>query len=99
MKIFDLLPIGSVVRLNGGKKKVMIYGIKQQDERTGKEYDYLAVVYPEGALGKEGHFLFNQSDIDEVLFIGMNDGERQVFLEKLNNFYRSAKNSGSNDLS
>jgi len=89
MKIFDLLPIGSVVLLKGGKKKLMIYGIKQTQLETGAEYDYVAVMYPEGCLGEEGNFLFNHDDIDTVYFIGMNDGERQVFLEKVNNFYSS----------
>lgn len=42
----ELLPIGSVVKIKGVTKKMMIYGVKQTDQETGKEYDYIGVVYP-----------------------------------------------------
>lgn len=87
MRASELLPIGSVVLLNGGKKRLMIYGVKQTDLNTMKEYDYIGVLYPEGNLGDEGHFFFNAEDIEKVHFIGMNDGERQKFLEELDKFY------------
>ena len=41
MKIKDLLPIGSIVRLHDGEKRLMIIGIMQSDASgNGKEYDY-----------------------------------------------------------
>lgn len=88
MSIRELLPIGSVVMLNGGKKRLMIYGIKQTDAATGLEYDYIGVLYPEGNLGNEGHFFFNASDIEKVHYLGLNDGERQSFIAKLEEFYQ-----------
>lgn len=36
----DLLPIGSVVTLKEGKKKLMIIGRIQENEKTKKLYDY-----------------------------------------------------------
>ena len=42
------LPIGSVVLLKNGRKKIMIYGRKQMHVETGEEWDYLACLYPEG---------------------------------------------------
>ena len=87
MNINELLPIGSVVLLHGGKKRLMIYGIKQTDLNTGQEYDYVAVLYPEGNLGSEGHYFFNSTDIEKVYFVGMNDGERQKFIKSLEDFY------------
>lgn len=87
MSIRELLPIGSVVMLKGGKKRLMIYGIKQTDTSTGQEYDYISVLYPEGNLGNEGHFFFNNSDIEKIYYLGLNDGERQSFIEKLEGFY------------
>lgn len=95
MNISELLPIGSVVMLAGGKKRLMIYGIKQTDESTKKEYDYIGVVYPEGNLGKEGHFLFNADDIEKVDFIGLNDSERQAFIKNLERFYQSRSSQGT----
>ena len=63
MEINQLLPIGSVVRLKKGTRRLMIYGVKQTDGKTGTEYDYVGVLYPEGSLGREGHFFFNHSDV------------------------------------
>lgn len=83
-----LLPIGSVVLLKGGEKKVMITGVMQTNE-DGKEYDYISVIYPEGNIGAEGNFLFDHSDIEQVFFEGCRDGEREIFIEKLADFYEN----------
>ena len=87
MDIRQLLPIGSVVLLKGGRKKVMIYGVKQTDKSSGIEYDYISVLYPEGNMGEAGQFLFNHSDIDEIYFRGCEDEERDRFIDKLAWFY------------
>lgn len=87
MSISELLPIGSVVLLKGGSKRLMIYGVKQTNMDSQEEFDYIGVLYPEGNLGDEGHFFFNSEDIEKVFFVGMNDGERQTFLSKLEKFY------------
>ena len=88
MKIKDLLPIGSVVRLHDGEKRLMIIGIMQSDASgNGKEYDYLGILYPEGHIGDQFQYLFNQEDIEEVIFRGFEDDERVEFLYKLTNLY------------
>lgn len=87
MDIKELLPIGSVVLLEGGKKRVMIYGIKQTDQETQEEYDYIGVVYPEGNMGQGTQFLFNHDNIIEVFFKGYNDEERQDFIQRLADYY------------
>lgn len=91
MDFSGLLPIGSVVLLHGGKKRLMVYGVKQTDITTGKEYDYIGVFYPEGNLGDEGHFFFNSTDIEKVSFVGLNDTERQKFISDLEKFYSKNK--------
>lgn len=91
MDFSELLPIGSVVLLHGGKKRLMIYGIKQTDITTGMEYDYIGVFYPEGNLGDEGHFFFNSTDIEKISFVGLNDAERQKFIGDLEQFYQQEK--------
>lgn len=88
MEIRGLLPIGSVVLLKNGKKKVMVYGIKQTDQSSGIEYDYISVLYPEGNLGEGTHFLFNHEDIDEVFFRGCEDEERERFIGNLSRYYK-----------
>lgn len=88
MNIRDLLPIGSIVRLVDGEKRLMICGVKQTDvERDGKEYDYLGVLYPEGHIGEEYQYLFDHADIEETIFRGYTDAERDEFVEKLAALY------------
>ena len=88
MKIKDLLPIGSIVRLHDGEKRLMIIGIMQSDASgNGKEYDYLGILYPEGHIGDQFQYLFNQEDIEGVIFRGFEDDERVEFLNKLTNLY------------
>ena len=91
MEIKNLLPIGSVVLLKNGTKRVMIFGIKQTDNETGIEYDYISVLYPEGNVGEVGQYLFNHSDIAEIYFRGYEDEEREGFIEALDNYYKSNK--------
>lgn len=88
MKIKDLLPIGSIVLLENGEKRLMINGIMQSEANgTGKEYDYLGVLYPEGHIGDQFQYLFNHEDVKEIVFRGFEDSERTAFLEKLSNIY------------
>lgn len=88
MGIRELLPIGSVVMLKGGVKRLMIFGIKQTQNDTGEEYDYIGVLYPEGNIGDQGQFLFNHSDIEDVFFEGYVDEEREEFIGNLESFYK-----------
>ncbi len=85
--IRELLPIGSIVLLKEGKKKAMIFGIKQTDKASGKEYDYIGVVYPEGNLGEQLQFFFQHENIDQVFFRGYEDEDRNSFIEKLAAYY------------
>lgn len=92
MKVKELLPIGTIVMLNEGTKKLMIAGIKQTEQETLVEYDYTGVMYPEGMIGELGQFLFNHSDIKEVYFKGFENEERDEFLDKLEEFYENQQN-------
>ena len=88
MKIKDLLPVGSIVLLKDGEKRLMINGIMQTDTGgTKKNYDYMGVLYPEGHIGEGFQFLFNHEDINEIIFRGFEDAERVEFLDKLTNLY------------
>lgn len=94
MKIQELLPIGTVVLLEGGEKRLMIYGVKQTDVDTKQEYDYIGVIYPEGNMGKGTQFLFNHDQIREICFKGFEDEERNTFIGNLAIFYEE-KNTGA----
>ena len=89
MKIRELLPIGSIVLLKNGEKRLMVIGILQTDENgAGKNYDYIGVLYPEGHIGEHFQYLFNHEDIAQIVFRGYEDEERNAFLEKLAAFYK-----------
>lgn len=88
MKISELLPIGTIVLLKEGEKRLMINGIKQTNASgDGKEYDYLGILYPEGHIGDEFQYLFNHEDIGEIVFKGYEDDERKEFITKLAKVY------------
>ncbi|CEG28717.1 DUF4176 domain-containing protein [Bacillus sp. B-jedd] len=64
------LPIGSVVLLKGGEKRIMIYGRQQKELRSDKIWNYIACLYPEGNLSEDYMYLFNQDQIERVYFVG-----------------------------
>jgi len=88
MEIKKLLPIGSVVLLKEGQKRLMIFGVKQTNtDGQAIEYDYIGVMYPEGFMGGDNQYLFYHKDIDSVVFTGFEDDERTQFLDRLSQYY------------
>lgn len=75
-----LLPIGSVIKLNGFDRPIMIYGVYQTSLQNGKTYDYIGEFYPEGFLGGESNLLFNSNMIAEVLFEGYKTPEYEKLM-------------------
>lgn len=82
MKSF--LPIGSIVILKSGQKKIMIYGRRQRRVTDEHEYDYIACLYPEGNINEDYMYLFNHEDIETVVYRGFSDTEEEAFVTKLN---------------
>jgi len=85
-----LLPIGSIVVLNGGDKRLMIIGVVQTNPEDNIDYDYLSCLYPEGFAGPEHIYLFNHEDIEHVVAEGFTDDEHAEFREKLAEFIDNA---------
>ena len=83
----DLLPAGSVVTIQGTTKKMMIIGILQMQKDTGKMYDYLAVPYPEGFVSSTRNLLFNHESINDVVFTGYTNPERDGFMKLMSLAY------------
>lgn len=90
MDFHELLPIGTVVLLRGGKKRLMIVGIGQHDPEEDRDYDYLGTVYPEGYMGEGSMFLFDRNDVVSVSFRGCDDEEREAFISGLQERYDAA---------
>ena len=91
VNVMNLLPIGSVVLLRGAKKKLMVYGIRQTNTESKKEYDYIGVLYPEGNIGGKSQVMFNHEDIEEVFYRGYEDAERVEFISKLDAYYNEVR--------
>lgn len=89
--IKEILPIGSVVQLSGGTKKIMICGRIQEDRKTEKIYDYAACYYPEGILDPNELFLFQHDDIERVYFLGMQGSEEFAFRKFMQNKLKELK--------
>lgn len=92
----ELLPIGSIVQLEGINKKIMICGVKQNltenESDEIKEYDYVGVVYPEGFVGVDYFINFDHSDIKTTVFTGYSDNERLTLLKKIKNYLEKKQN-------
>lgn len=80
----SFLPIGSVVMLKGGKKRVMVTGFcTMANDSDDAVYDYSGCLYPEGLLDSNEICLFNNDQIDEVFFRGFVDEEEEAFKKEL----------------
>lgn len=77
------LPIGSIVKLEGGEKRVMIYGRRQRQVNSEVIWDYIACLYPEGNISEEYMYLFNNDQIEVVYCIGFQDEEEFAFQKRL----------------
>ncbi len=87
MKMPELLPLGSVVTLINGEKKIMIAGRFQRHEKTKKIYDYSAVLWPEGYIDSTHLYLFDHKDIDRLYYIGLQNEEEFLFRSILEDEY------------
>lgn len=91
------LPIGSVVLLNGGKKKVMVTGFCSiaEDDMT-RVYDYSGCIYPEGYLSSNQICLFDHNQIEEIYFVGYENEEEENFKKQLNEVFDDFKERTEN---
>lgn len=80
------LPIGTVVMLKGGTKRVMISGfcaIDGQNSGENKMWDYSGCLYPEGFLSSTQTCLFDHSQIEKIYHYGLIDEEEEEFKSQL----------------
>lgn len=77
------LPIGSVVLLKNGKKRLFIAGFGMKEKDKEKIYDYCGYPYPEGVANPNQTVLFDHTEIEKIFFLGYSDLEEEQFKEKL----------------
>ena len=81
----EFLPVGSVVLLKGGTKRIMVTGFCSVDNNDQeKMYDYTGCLYPEGIINSNEICLFDDNQIEQVFFKGYIDSEEIKFKENLN---------------
>lgn len=97
------LPIGTVVMLKGGTKRVMISGFcafenENEEGEERKIWDYSGCLYPEGFLSSTETCLFDHEQIEEIYHLGLSadeDEEEKEFKESLKNLIEEANNEDS----
>ena len=83
----EYLPLGSIVVLQGGIRKVMIIARGMNVKRDGETYfvDYGGVLYPEGLTGDQMVY-FNKEGISKVYFHGYRDDDDDIVMNALNEY-------------
>ena len=93
----DLLPLGSIVLLEKGIKKLMIFGRLQLSKKDGKIYHYSGCAYPEGLLANDNIFLFNDEDINTLVFKGYENEEEAEFQLLIEEYFENLEKGESSD--
>lgn len=104
VKAEKLLSLGSVVRLKGSNKKVMIVGsiitIQKDEKDKQKIYDYVGCLYPDGIISDKYDLLFYDKDVEEIFDFGycpnLNYLKRLITQNVVNKKKISIKNVDSN---
>ncbi len=87
------LPIGSVVLLKGGEKRIMITGFASISPDTGDRiFDYSGCIFPEGFISYNQVCVFDHSQIDKIFYKGLEDEEQKKFNDLLNKKMFELKN-------
>ena len=93
------LPVGTVVLLENGSKRVMINGFCTMDaNKPDKIYDYSGVLFPEGSLSSDQTLLFDHSQIVRVDHYGLEDQEEKDFKVKLVQIAKAAEESAASQM-
>lgn len=90
-----ILPIGSIVLLEGGDRKLMVtgtYATKEGDD--SHVYDYAGVLYPDGLESLDHIYLFNRERIVQVFYVGYMDEKSEEYLPQIETILDAAKNGG-----
>ena len=82
-----LLPLGSIVYLNDGNKKLLIVsrGLIVKNGNGYVFFDYGGVPYPEGLIDDKMAY-FQRDGISKVIFEGFSDLDDEATLKKINSY-------------
>ena len=81
------LPLGTVVLLEGGTKRVMITGFATaSSDDPDLIYDYAGCMYPQGFITSNQTILFDHDQIQKIYHFGLIDPEWVEFQDNLKKF-------------
>ena len=88
------LPIGTVVMLEGGSKRIMITGFCSIEENNEeKMWDYSGCLYPEGFLESNQTCLFDHEQIEKIYHFGLIDEEEEELKKQLKELVQNINNT------
>ncbi len=89
-----VLPIGSVVLLEGAEQRLMILGYQRKSADPSDEmiYDYCGCPYPQGYLSPEKTAIFNHDRIDRIISIGLQNETYDRLVSKLREIIEEREN-------
>lgn len=79
----QVLPLGSVVLLKDAKRYLVVCGYAMVTGQGEKIWDYMGCAYPVGIVSSETTLMFDEEQIDKVVFEGFTDEEGEKFREKV----------------
>ena len=87
MEKVQLLPLGSVVYLKEGNKKILIIarGLVAKNGDGHIYFDYGGVPYPEGLVDDQMAY-FQHDAVKKVVFNGYTDLDNEATVEKINDY-------------
>ena len=87
------LPIGTVCKLQGWQKSIMITGFGAINMAEKKIYDYLGVAYPEGQISSDVSLMFDHDKIIKIEHMGYATEENNAFQKELVAYMNEASNN------
>ena len=88
----EILPIGSVVRLDGADALVMVMGFEPRLDE-GEVADYLGVPYPMGLVSEDAAIAFDADAVAEVRHRGVWDDEADAGVAAVRRFHAATSDS------
>ncbi len=90
-----VLPIGSVVLLEGAEQRVMVLGYQRKSADPADEmiYDYCGCPYPQGYLSPEKTVIFNHDRIDRIISVGLQNEAHNKLADKIRNVIKDRINA------
>ena len=81
MKNNKYLPIGTIVRLEGQERPIIIVGYFPECE--GEAYDYEGYPYPEGFVDSEKSICFESGLVEQIIYWGYETPESSYFIDEI----------------